>query len=111
MENLAYFLQGMELRDDGGEGGGVDRDLGYVDGPGVRGVGVAHVLLVVPEDVLGGFVSVEDFEVAELLDVAADGVGELGGGVRVAEGTGEAQSFEQVYRRMFEQLADDHRGA
>ena len=41
----------------GGVGGGVDGDLGDVDGPGVGGIGVAAVLVVVPEDVAGGFVA------------------------------------------------------
>ena len=50
VEDLADFLQGVEVGDGSGVGGGVDGDLGDVDGPGVGGVGVALVLVVVPED-------------------------------------------------------------
>ena len=57
VEDFAYFLQGMEVGDARGVGGGVDGDFGDVDGPGVGGVGFAAVGLVVPEDVAGGFVA------------------------------------------------------
>ena len=50
----------------GGVGGGVDGDFGYVDGPGVGGVGVAAVGVVVPEDVAGGLRSGRRLEVAVL---------------------------------------------
>ncbi len=69
MEDFADFLQGVEVGDGCGVGGGVDGDFGDVDGPGVGGIGVAAVGFVVPEDVAGGFVAGADFERAVLCEV------------------------------------------
>ena len=96
VEDAAHFLQGVEVGDGGGVGGGVDGDLGYVDGPGVGGVGVAAVGVVVPEDVAGGFVADADFEVAELLGVAEGGLFEVFGGVRGGERGFGAEFFEEL---------------
>ena len=57
VEDFADFLQRVEVGAGGGVGGGVDGDLGDVDGPGVGGVGFAAVFFVVPEDVAGGLVA------------------------------------------------------
>ena len=62
MEDLADLLEGVEVCHGGGVGAGVDGDLGDVDGPGVGGVGVAFVLVVVPEDVAGCLVAGATFE-------------------------------------------------
>ena len=70
VEDFADFLQGVEVGDAGGVGGGVDGDFGDVDGPGVGGIGFAAVGLVVPEDAFGGLVADADFEVAVLFAVA-----------------------------------------
>ena len=62
MKHLADLLQGVEVGDACGVGGGVDGDFGDVDGPGVGGIGFAAIGFVVPEDVAGGFVAGCGFE-------------------------------------------------
>jgi hypothetical protein len=58
MDDLADLLKGVEVGDLGDVGEGVDGDLGDVDGPGVGGVGVAFICVVVPEDgAVGEFVA------------------------------------------------------
>ncbi len=96
VEDAADFLEGVEVGDGGGVGGGVDGDFGDVDGPGVGGVGVAAVGVVVPEDVAGGFVADADFEVAELFGVADGGLVEVFGGVGCGERGFGAEFFEEL---------------
>src|SRR6266446_6623264 len=69
VENLSYFLDGVEVGDAGEVGGGVDGYFGDVDGPGVGGVGFAAVGVVVPEDALGGLVAHADFKFADFLAI------------------------------------------
>src|ERR1035441_7392635 len=57
VDDLADLLQRVEVGDLGHVGEGVDGNLGDVDGPGVGGVSVAAVLVVVPEDVAGRLVA------------------------------------------------------
>ena len=104
-------------------GKSVDGDLGDVDGPRVGRIGVAFVLIVVPEDVAWslipgfgdegavprkiGFGSA--FEVGGRVgggDVAGGGVIEVGGRTKVGR-----QRGEHGLRRALDQLADDHSGA
>jgi hypothetical protein len=57
VEDLADFLQGVETGAGGLVGVVVDGDFGDVDGPGVAGIGVAAIEVVVPEDFCGRLVA------------------------------------------------------
>ena len=70
VDDFADLLQGMEVGDSCCVGGGVDGDFGDVDSPGIGGIGLAAVCLVIPEDVGGRFVSDANLKIAELLAIA-----------------------------------------
>ena len=78
VEDLADFLESVEVGDGCRVGGGVDGDFGDVDGPGVSGIGFAAVGFVVPEDVAGRLVARFGSERAELGEVAEGCTVELG---------------------------------
>ncbi len=85
VEDFADLLQGVEVGDACGVGGGVDGDFGDVDGPSVGRVGFAAVVLVVPEDVSRGLIAGFGLECAELGEVVDGGAAEVFGGVIVVE--------------------------
>jgi hypothetical protein len=57
VEDAADFLEGVEAGDGGHVGVEVDGYFGDVDGPGVAGIGVAAIEVVVPVDLGGGLVA------------------------------------------------------
>jgi len=57
VEDAAYFLEGVEAGDGGHVGVEVYGYFGYIDGPGVAGISVAAVEVVVPKDFCGGLVA------------------------------------------------------
>ena len=66
MDHFAYFLQSVKVGDVCRVGGGIDGDLGDVDGPGVSRVGFAAVGLIVPKDIARRFVAGFGIEFAVL---------------------------------------------
>jgi hypothetical protein len=90
----------MEVGDLGRVGESINGDLGDVNGPGIGGVGVAPVEVVVPEDVGGGLVAGFRDERAVVAQVSQGCGFEFGGGV-VGEwfSGGNRRSFDCVRRR------------
>ena len=52
VENFPYFLKSHEVFDGRGKGGEIDCNFRNVDRPGERSIGLAAIVLVVPEDPL-----------------------------------------------------------
>ena len=95
VEDAAYFLEGVEAGDGGHVGVEVYGYFGYVDGPGVAGVGVAAVEVVVPVDFGGGFVADGGSELRVLREVGLCGGDEL---LRGCGGWGGAAWSRRVVR-------------
>ena len=97
VEDAADFLEGVEAGDRGLVGVEVYGDFGDVDGPGVAGVGVAAVEVVVPVDLGGGFVAGGCSEMAVLCEVGLRGGDELLAGV----GCGEVSAWSRRVARIW----------
>ena len=72
MQHAAHFLHRPEVLHFGGVGDGVDRDLRHVNGPRIGGIGLAAILLIVPEDAGRRFVAAQrnDFAVRGAIALA-----------------------------------------
>ncbi len=69
MQHLANLLQGNKVIDGDAVGGGVDRDFGNVDCPGIGGIGFAAIQLIVPEDIRRRLIAAEGLQLAKTLAV------------------------------------------
>src|SRR5579863_8205521 len=85
VKDFSNFLKRNKIIDRHAVSSEVYRNLRDVDGPGKRGIRLATVLFIVPENAFGLFILREAAEFAVLCSVVAAGGAELFGGVGIGE--------------------------